>query len=201
MIAIVSDNVPLGSWCTPNEISALMEETQYTLGEGPCIDAHRLECPVAEPDLAKPATVRWPAFSPVLLRAGARSVFSFPLQIGAVRLGVLGLHRDTAGPLTNDQYADALVLADVATRAVLALQANASPGEVAAEIEAGANLRLVVHQACGMVAVQLGVSLTEALVRLRAFAFADSRPISEIAEDIVGRRLRFYPGSGEIHRQ
>ena len=87
VIAIVSDNVPLGSWCTPNEISALMEETQYTLGEGPCIDAHRLECPVAEPDLAKPATVRWPAFSPVLLRAGARSVFSFPLQIGAVRLG------------------------------------------------------------------------------------------------------------------
>ena len=144
--------------------------------------------------------MRWPAFSPVLLRA-RRSVFSFPLQIGAVRLGVLGLHRDTAGPLTRDRYADALVLADVATRAVLALQANASPGEVAAEIEAGANLRLVVHQACGMVAVQLGVSLTEALVRLRAFAFADSRPISEISEDIVGRRLRFRPGSGESHRQ
>lgn len=200
-MVLVSDNAPLGSWRTPNEISGLMEETQYTLGEGPCIDAYRLECPVAEPDLAKPESVRWPVFSPVLLRAGARAVFSFPLRVGAVRLGVLGLYRETVGPLTNDQYADALVLADVATRAVLALQANASPGEVATEIEAGANLRLVVHQACGMVAVQLGVSLTEALVRLHAFAFADSRRISEIAEGIVGRHLRFHSGSGEIHRQ
>jgi AmiR/NasT family two-component response regulator len=128
-------------------------------------------------------------------------VFGFPLRIGAVRLGALGLYRDTPGPLTDDQHADALVVADVATRALLALQANASPSELAAEIETGANLRLVVHQACGMVAVQLGVSLTEALIRLRAYSFANDRPIAAIAEDVVARRLRFDPDSGEIYRQ
>ena len=127
--------------------------------------------------------------------------FGFPLRIGAVRLGALGLYRDTPGPLTDDQHAEALVVADVATRAVLALHANASPSELATEIETGANLRLVVHQACGTVAVQLGVGLTEALIRLRACAFANDRPISEIAEDIVARRLRLDPDSGEIYKQ
>ncbi|MGO9148798.1 MAG: ANTAR domain-containing protein [Acidimicrobiales bacterium] len=92
-------------------------------------------------------------------------------------------------------------MADVATRALLALQANASPSELATEIETGANLRLVVHQACGMVAVQLGVSLTEALIRLRAYSFANDRPIAAIAEDVVARRLHFDPDSGEIYRQ
>ena len=128
---------PLGSWCTADKVSRLMEETQYTLGEGPCVDAYNLERPVIEPDLAAPETPRWPLFSPVALQAGARAVFAFPLRTGAVRLGALGLHRDTAGPLTNDGHADALVLADAATRAVLALQSNASPGELATEIETG----------------------------------------------------------------
>jgi len=201
VIMLVSDDAPLGSWCTSGEASGLMEEAQYTLGEGPCIDAYDLECPVIEPDLANPETVRWPAFSPVLLRAGARAVFGFPLRIGAVRLGALGLYRDTPGPLTDDQHADALVVADVATRAVLALQANASPSELATEIETGANLRFVVHQACGMVAVQLSVSLTEALIRLRAYSFANDRPIAEIAKDVVARRLHFDPDSEEIYEQ
>ena len=198
---LVSDDAPLGSWRTPDAVSGLMEETQYTLGEGPCFDAYHLERPVIEPDLANPETVRWPAFSPVVLRAGVRSVFGFPLRIGAVCLGALGFYRDIAGPLTNDQHADALVLADVATRAVLAIQANASAGEIAAELESGANLRFVVHQASGMVAGQLGVSITEALVRLRAYAFANDRAISEIAEEVVARHLHFHSDSVEVHEQ
>jgi hypothetical protein len=178
-----------------------MEETQYTLGEGPCVDAYNLERPVIEPDLAAPETPRWPLFSPVALQAGARAVFAFPLRTGAVRLGALGLHRDTAGPLTNDEHADALVVADAATRAVLALQANASPSELATEIETGRNWRLVVHQACGMVSVQLGVSLAEALVRLRGYAFAVDRPIDEIAKGVVARRLLFDADSGEVYEK
>ena len=171
VIMLMSKATSLGSWCTPDAVSVVMEETQYTLGEGPCVDAYRLEVPVVEPDLANSWPVRWAALSPVMLKAGARAVFGFPLRVGAVRLGALGLHRDTPGPLTSEQHADALTVTDVATRAVLALQANASPSEIAAEIEAGANLRYVVHQACGMVAVQMGVSLAEALIRLQHVAF------------------------------
>ncbi len=82
---------------------------QYTLGEGPCVDAYQKDMVVSEPDLADPETVRWLAFTPPALQAGVRAVFGFPLRVGTVRLGALNLYRDRPGPLGAEQHADALV--------------------------------------------------------------------------------------------
>ena len=196
-IMLMSGDVPLGSVCTTDKVSARIEELQYELGEGPCVDAYRLDRPVLEPDLAEPATPRWLAFTGPALDAGARAVFGFPLHVGAVRLGALNLHRDQSGPLDEDQHADALVMADVAAQAVLAFQADAPPGSLAAELEAGADYKLVVHQAAGMVAAQLEVSVTQALIRLRAHAFGSGRPVTEVARDVVARTLRFEARDGD----
>jgi hypothetical protein len=146
---------------------------------------------VLEPDLADPVTPRWPGFGPTAVAAGARAVFGFPIRLGAARFGALNLYRDRPGELTEDQHADALVLAGVSARAVLEMQARAPLGGLAAELEAGADLRLVVHQAAGMIAAQLDVGLAEAIVRLRAYSFANDLSIIEVAEDVVARRLRF----------
>ncbi len=91
-------------------MAALIEELQYTLGEGPCIDAHQTGTAVAEPDLVAPAVPRWPAFTPKAVDAGARAIFGFPVRIGAARIGALNLYRERTGPLSDDQHADALVL-------------------------------------------------------------------------------------------
>ena len=99
--------------------------------------------------------------------------------------------------MTDDQHADALVMADVVARSVLMLQASAPPGVVAAELEEGADFRYVVHQATGMVAAQLEISVSQALIRLRAYAFGNDRPVTDVARDVVVRRLRFDAGSGE----
>jgi hypothetical protein len=196
-IMLMSGDVPRGSVCTTNNVSALIEELQYGLGEGPCVDAYNQDRPVLEPDLAQPATARWLAFTGPALDAGVRAVFGFPLQIGAIRLGALNLYCDRPGPLTDEQHADALVMADVAAQAVLVLQANAPPGKLAAELEAGADFQYVVHQASGMVAAQLEVSVSQALVRLRAYAFGHDHPLRDVADDVVARRLRFDAGSAE----
>jgi hypothetical protein len=192
-IMIMSDDTPAGSVCTTNEVSDRIEELQYTLGEGPCVDAYNEGRPVLEPDLADPATPRWLAFSPQALAAGTRAVFGFPLHVGAARLGAMNLYSDRPGQLSDDQHADALVMADVTAQAVLAMQANAAPDALAAELEAGANFHLVEHQAAGMVATQLGVSVREALVRLRAHAFSHDTGLNEVAEAVVARELRFDP--------
>ena len=118
-VMLMSDDIPRGSLCTTDGVSRLIEDLQYTLGEGPCVDAHRYDRVVAEPDLAEPVTHRWPAFTPPALRAGVRAVFGFPLRVGTVHLGALNLYRDLPGPLTSDQQADALVMADVTARWVL----------------------------------------------------------------------------------
>ena len=154
------------------------------------MDAYRRDAVVAEPDLADPVIRRWPAFSPAAVQAGARAVFGFPLRVGAVRLGALNLYRDRPGPLSGDQHADALVVADVAARWVLEAQAGAPPDMVAEELEIGADFHFAVHNAAGMVSVQEGISVTEALIRLRAYAFGSERLLAEVAGDVVARRLR-----------
>lgn len=198
-IMLMSNDLPQGSVCSSNATSVRLEELQFTMGEGPCVDAYAHDRPVLEPDLADPATLRWPAFAPAAVDAGARAVFGFPMQVGAVRVGALNLYRDEPGTLSDDQHADALAMAEVAARQVLAMQANAPAGEIAAEMETGGNLRLVVHQASGMVAAQLEVSVAEALIRLRARAFAEQRPLTDLATDVVERRLRFTPTSPGTH--
>src|SRR5437660_2299017 len=189
-VMLMSGDVPRGSLCATNEVSQLIEELQYTLGEGPCVDAYHQDEVVAEPDLADPVSLRWPAFTGPALRAGVRAIFGFPLRAGAVRLGTLDLYRDSPGPLTGDQHADALVMADVLARWVLETQAGAPPDTVAGELEAGADFHFAVHNAAGIVSVQESISVAEALIRLRAFAFSSDRLLADVARDVIARRLR-----------
>jgi GAF domain len=190
-IMLMSDDTPTGSLCASDAVSTLIEDLQYTLGEGPCVDAYTQGRPILEPDLAEPRIPRWLAFSSPALAAGARAVFGFPIQVGAVRLGALNLYRDRPGAMSDDEHADALVMADVAAHEVLAMQGRALPDAVAAELDVGADFHLVVHQASGMVAAQLGISVGEALIRLRAYVFAHDTTITEVADAVVSRQLRF----------
>jgi GAF domain-containing protein len=193
-IMLMSGDLPLGSVCTTSDVSALIEDLQYTLGEGPCVDAYQLGRPVLEPDLADPPSPRWPAFTGPAVDAGVRAVFAFPLAVDAVRLGALNLHSDRPGPLSDDQHADALVAADIAAETVLAMQATAPTDGLAAELEEESNFQYVVHQAAGMVSVQLDISVAQALVRLRAYAFSHERLLAEVAAEVVTRRLRLHSG-------
>jgi hypothetical protein len=196
-IMLLGDELPQGSLCRTDEVSQLIENLQYTTGEGPCVDAHHSGASVVEPDLATPALPRWQAFAPAAVEGGARAVFGFPIRIGVARLGALNLYRDRPGPLSDHQHVDARLMADVAARAILTMQVEAPRGTLASEIEAGSSFQFVVHQAAGMVSVQLEVSISEALVRLRAHAFRTDRPIGDVAEDVVARRLDFTGADGD----
>jgi len=187
---LMSGDIPRGSLSSTDDVSQLIEELQFTLGEGPCVDAYQQDRVVAEPDLAEPVTERWPAFTPQALRAGVRAVFGFPLRVGTVRLGALNLYRDRPGLLDPEQHADALVVAEVAARWVLDAQAGAPSGVVAQELEADADFHFAVHNAAGMVSVQEEISVAEALIRLRAFAFGTNRLLADVADDVVARRMR-----------
>jgi hypothetical protein len=179
--------------------SEQLAELQLTLGEGPGCDVLSSAAPVLASDLGDDqAGRRWPAFAQEAGRLGAPSVFAFPLAVGAIRAGTMGLYRSSPGPLTRAQFGDSLLLADVAT--VLLLDGAAREGDGSAD-GAGpggqapglAAHRAEVDQATGMLTVQLGVTATEALARLRAYAWAADRRLSDVAGDIVTRRLRLHP--------
>ncbi|HEY7933566.1 MAG TPA: GAF and ANTAR domain-containing protein [Solirubrobacteraceae bacterium] len=170
---------------------AVVQEQQLTLGEGPCVDAWAGRAPVLESDLADPAVVRWPVFARAAVDAGILSVFAFPLALGGIQIGVLVLYRDRSGMLSADELAYSLVLADVATHMILGLQAGAPAGELHELLAREPPHWAEIHQATGMVSVQLGISLDEAFVRLRAHAFARDLPLRTVAWEILTRRLSF----------
>jgi ANTAR domain len=182
-----------------DEVSKRLAELQLTLGEGPLLDASASNGPVLVSDLADAETgTSWPAFTPAACRAGAAAVFAFPLVVGAIRAGVLGLYRDRPGPLSALQLGDALVFADTATVLLLDAQDPAAggtgPGAGPGGQPAGlAWHRAEVDQATGMLTEQLGVNITDAFVRLRAYAYGNDLQLTDVARDIVARRLRLFP--------
>ena len=170
-------------------VSQAVEQMEYVLGEGPCVSAFRTKVPVFDPDLADESTDRWPAFRRGALAAGVHAAFGFPLLVERICIGALNLYHDHSGALDDGQIADALVVAQCASRSVLDWQADAPPGTVAWQLEAAPNNRVEVHQATGRISVQVGVSLDDAMVLLRAYAFSHDRPIGDVASDIAAGRL------------
>jgi hypothetical protein len=192
-----------------------LAELQLMLGEGPSLDAITSGGPVLVFDLdTGEARRRWPAFAPAAGRAGAAAVFAFPLLIGAIRAGVLTLYRNQPGPLSTFQLGDALIFADAATVLLLDAQDHAdgngangngangnggpaaSPGGQPADL---ARHRAEIDQATGMLTEQLGVGIADAFIRLRAYAYARDLRLTDVARDIVARRLRLSsdPGPGQ----
>ena len=196
--AVVPEGVVTGAWLSAaldaqpghllqvtDEVARQLADLQLTLGEGPLLDASGSSGPVLASDLADGEWgTRWPAFGPAASKAGAAAVFAFPLVVGAIRAGVLGLYRDRPGSLSNFQLGDALVFADTAT--MLLLDAQERPAGLASH-------RAEVDQATGMLTEQLGVNITDAFVRLRAYAYVNDLQLADVARDIVARRLRLFP--------
>jgi ANTAR domain-containing protein len=177
-------------------VATSLEELQLTLGEGPGVDAFVHGGPVLASDLrAAEYLVRWPVFTPAALAAGARAVFALPLQIGAIRLGVLDLYRASRGALPVGELADALAFADAAGTMLLDAAAGTAPeaAELAWQRDDPTAHQAQVHQATGMIIVQLGVTTAVAFARLRAYAYAHDRTLGSVARDVIGRRLRFDP--------
>ena len=169
--------------------SARLDDLQFTLGQGPGVDVAASGELVLEPDLHSVPAQRWPAFTPAALELGVQAIFAVPLQIGVIRLGVLLAHRDAPGTMSDGALADLLVFASAATGVLLGPPTGRTEPQWLSDQRSG--YRAEVHQATGMISAQLDVTQAEALIRLRARAFSQHRPLADVAADVVARRLRF----------
>ncbi len=178
-----------------------LEDLQATLGQGPSAEVIGGGGPVLEGELdGAEALARWPEFTPTALARGVGAIFAVPVGMGAARIGVLGLYRDERGALSNDQFDAVLVYADAALMLALDERGGLAPGAVDLIGAGFSERRAEVHQAAGMVSVQLGVSLTDALVALRARAYGEGRTLAEVAADVTARRMSFSPPDFSLPR-
>ena len=183
-----------------DEVARKLDDLQFSLGEGPCVEAFVDRRPVLVADLTEHAHSRWPVFAAAALRTPVRALFVLPVQAGAVTVGVLDLYRDTPGMLDPDELAGALRAADAAMWTLLGLRdgeagyagvdgiprADGNSRQPVSELH-----RLEVYQATGMIVEQMQVSPEVALSALRAHAFAQGQTILQVAHEVVVRRLRF----------
>jgi hypothetical protein len=176
-----------------DKVASDLAELALTLGEGPGVDAVDGGPALAVDLTGSDCLARWPMFAPAAVSAGAGAVFALPLHVGAIRVGVLDLYRAQSGSLDSDQLADALLLADTACALLLDAAQHDRPHADGRRPEPVSLAHPEVHQATGMIIVQLGVSAAVALIRLRAYAYAHDRGLHDVAGDVVARRLRFDP--------
>jgi hypothetical protein len=193
-ISMRSGLVPATTLCATETLSREAEELQLTLGEGPSLDVLGGGPSLWVTDLAAPDwQLRWPLFAPQAIEAGAGAVCGVPMRIGAIRGGVLALYNERPGELSAEQVSDAWVYASLALRVILDERAGMQTGDGYPAVDALSDATMQVHQATGMLSVQLGVSIDDAFTWLRAHAFSDGRTLSTVAEDVVARRLILSP--------
>ncbi|MFE7115529.1 GAF and ANTAR domain-containing protein [Streptomyces sp. NPDC057654] len=205
-VSIVGSRTVSALWCASDRTAARLAEAQYTVGDGPCQSAIELVAPVLAPDLTRgPDARRWPVFAQQAVELGVRAVFSLPLGTSAQAIGTLDLYRDTTGELSERDLRIALLARDAVTFAVLNLQIapdsrdQAAGTGVASWVEAAEADHMEVHQAIGMVMVQLGVDPEQALDRMRAYAFVQGRTVTEVSQDVLARTVRFHPDTKPNH--
>lgn len=174
-----------------SEASVLIEELQFAMAEGPCIEAYGSRSPVLVPDLSVAGHTTWPGYAPAAQDHGVRAVFAFPLQIGAARLGALDMYRDHTGSLSTQTLSRALTFAEIAMQELL--DAGQRPADAVDSIDDSSGNTFEVYQAQGMVMFQLGVNAGEAMARLRAYAYSHDRRLSEVALAVLGRKLQLEP--------
>lgn len=169
---------------TTDDAGAQLEDLQLTVGEGPSVDAYNSGGPVIVPDLEREHR-RWPIFAPGAAAFGVAAVFSLPLQVGAARFGVLNLRRGTPGPLSDLQRSGAFTLAEASTVALLD-DVEAPNGMT---LLGQGDIHNTVHQATGILTIQLDLSLRDALLRIRAHAYAHQLTLNEVGRQIVSQEL------------
>lgn len=194
-VMLADDAGALHPLAASDEHAVAVQMLQFDLGEGACLDVLDTGRMLLIDDVAAQGA-RWPAYSPALLDLGVRGLASFPLRVGGIRLGVLDVYRDATGRADETSLALALDFADAAVLILLHLQEFSNPDEeTTGWLDAGFSQSLrthpEVHQATGMVSVQAGVGLAEALLLLRAHAYTAGRSLVEVASDVVDRLLRF----------
>ncbi|MGO4679356.1 GAF and ANTAR domain-containing protein [Microbacterium sp. 2MCAF23] len=181
--------------CTSDPLARRLDAMQFELGEGPRWVVARTGKPSICADVARESHPDWPVFGVGLAALEVGALFAFPILTGPVMLGVVDLYRRTPGPFDREATAQALSLArKVAAPAVREALRSAADGEEPPP--KAPTLRREVHQAVGMVFVQLEVSTLEALALLRAYAFSRNRPLEDVARDVVQRRIDFRDLSG-----
>ncbi|HVE62393.1 MAG TPA: GAF and ANTAR domain-containing protein [Mycobacteriales bacterium] len=193
-VSLIDGGEIQGTFGSSGELSRMVDELQFTYGEGPCLDAVATGRLVVADDLDSPHEARWPALTQAMIAEGIRAVYALPVAVAKHPIGALDLYRHTSGQLDEATLSGSLWAARLAALPILDLMSSAADRLTRAQVtdawEDLASLeRVEVYQATGMLMAALGTTAADALVRLRSYAIAHSLTASAVAYQVVKREL------------
>ena len=191
VIGLQVAGVPEGPLAASDNWALDVAKAEYALGEGPTFDVAATNEHVEASSADAIEFQHWPQFARVAHEMGVAAVFCFPLRIGRARLGALSLMRAQPIELDDSQYLDCLALVDIATHALIYVQAGLQGSQFESLLAHRDVDRLRVHQATGMIAGMLDCTIEDALARMRARAFVDGVTLYDLASRIVAGEVRF----------
>lgn len=188
-VCVIGLNGSQSTVCASDALALQIDGLQFELGEGPHWSAFKDARPVLVEDVQKDHGARWPVLGHALKEIEVGALFAIPLLVGAVVVGVVDLYRATPGWLRpRDLHRAVSLAASVAVPAVHSAVRDAERERPTNTATAPA-LRREVHQATGMIVVQLDLSPADAFQQLKVEAFLTGRPVHEIARDVVARKI------------
>jgi hypothetical protein len=173
-----------------DQLAERVAELEFTLGQGPSLDAVASGQPTAVDDLDSAVSLhRWPMFAAEAVTAGVRAVQAYPIVFAKGTFGAVGLYSRNPRRLTSEQHRQAVDITELIGLALVDPRSGES---------IGSGLRMTVHQAAGMVMQQTGVTIQEALVLLRSAAFSEDRQVADVAADVISGQRRF--GEAQVRK-
>jgi hypothetical protein len=182
-VQVISGTELGGLIATSDPVAAQVSELNYTLNEGPAIAALRTHRPILLNDLADDGDTRWPVYRSEAV-SRMRSVYAFPLQLGASILGILECHDRRPRLLTPSEKVLVSAFAQIALE-WLCSEGATPDGTLEHSLVAAMDDHVEIARAQGMVMVDLDVSLMDALARMRGHAFAHDLTLLEVARTVI----------------
>jgi hypothetical protein len=166
-----------------DELAERVAQLEFTVGEGPGVDALASRLPSMADDLATGVSARrWPVFAAEAVQVGARAVQAYPIVFSRRAFGTVGLYSRAPRRLSSEQHRHAEDITELIGLTLVDPRSGAS---------VGSGLRMTVHQAAGMVMQQTGRSIQDALVLLRSTAYDEDVKVTDLAADVIAGRRNF----------
>jgi GAF domain-containing protein len=175
----------------PVEAIAKTETMQDELQSGPCVDSVRSGEPVVVNDLAADEwAARWPDYIVTARSAGLCAVAAIPMRADGQVIGAVNLYDDRPREWSPEEVRVARVLADIATSYLLHASALQQQRRTSEQLEQALGTRVIIEQAKGVLATELGVGVDEAFEIMRKFSRDHNLRIHDVADAVVNKAFR-----------
>jgi GAF domain-containing protein len=165
------------------DLATTIDEIQYTIDDGPCLQALRTDAVVRCDDLATDR--RWSPFPERAVRRGVRSTLSLPMELPGNKRGVFNLYGPQPSAFDDSDVAVGTVFAEHSGLVVAAAERYLESLELTAHLQDALTSRAVIDQAKGIIMGQRHCSADDAFAQLVAVSQHNNIKLRDVASSLV----------------